>query len=125
MLKFLLGILKGNNGNKSAVGSLAWEIREAIKGKELDPKELIELQTKINEAEAQHRSLFVAGWRPAIGWVCGLAFAYHYVAFPIVRTIYPSVEFPILDTEPLFTVLLGMLGLGGLRTFEKLKDKTR
>jgi len=125
MFKFLLGILKGNNGNKSAVGSLAWEIREAIKGKELDPKELIELQTKINEAEAQHRSLFVAGWRPSVGWISSLAFGYHFLAFPIIRTIYPSVEFPILDTEPLFTVLLGMLGLGGLRTFEKLKDKTR
>ena len=125
MIKLLLNLLSGRKGEKSAVGGLAWEIREAIKGKELDPKELIELQTKINEVEAQHRSLFVAGWRPAIGWVCGLAFAYHYVAFPIIRTIYPNVEFPVLDTEPLFTVLLGMLGLGGLRTFEKLKDKTK
>ena len=125
MIKLLLNLLSGRKGEKSAVGGLAWEIREAIKGKELDPKELIELQTKINEVEAQHRSLFVAGWRPAIGWVCGLAFAYHYVAFPIIRTIYPDVEFPVLDTEPLFTVLLGMLGLGGLRTFEKLKDKTK
>lgn len=125
MIKLLLNLLSGRKGEKSAVGGLAWEIREAIKGKELDPKELIELQTKINEVEAQHRSLFVAGWRPAIGWVCGLAFAYHYVAFPIIRTIYPDIEFPVLDTEPLFTVLLGMLGLGGLRTFEKLKDKTK
>ena len=98
--------------------------REAIKGKELDPKEIIELQTKINEVEAQHRSLFVSGWRPSVGWVCSLAFAYHFVAFPIIRTIYPDIDFPQLDTEPLFTVLMGMLGLGGLRTFEKLKGKT-
>jgi len=125
MLKMLLNLLTGKGGDKSPVGGLAWEIREAIKGKELDPKEIIELQTKINEIEAQHRTLFVAGWRPFIGWVCGLAFAYHFILFPIIRTIYPDVQFPKLDTEPLFTVLLGMLGLGGLRTFEKLKDKSK
>ena len=51
MLKLLLGLLKGGNGRKSAAGSLAWEIREAIKGKELDPNELISIQTKINEIE--------------------------------------------------------------------------
>lgn len=125
MLKMLLNLLTGKSGDKSPVGGLAWEIREAIKGKELDPKEIIELQTKINEIEAQHRTLFVAGWRPFIGWVCGLAFAYHFILFPIIRTIYPDVQFPKLDTEPLFTVLLGMLGLGGLRTYEKLKDKSK
>ena len=124
MIKALLSLLGGRKNEKSALGGLAWEIREAIKGKELDPKEIIELQTKINEVEAQHRSLFVSGWRPSVGWVCSLAFAYHFVAFPIIRTIYPNVDFPQLDTEPLFTVLMGMLGLGGLRTFEKLKGKT-
>ena len=74
MLKLILGLLKGGNNGKSVAGNLAWEIREAIKGKELDPTELIELQTKINEVEAQHRSLFVAGWRPSVGWGCSMAF---------------------------------------------------
>ncbi len=121
----LLSLLGRGEGGRSKIGGLALDLREAIKGKELDPNQILELQTKINEVEAQHRSMFVAGWRPFIGWICGLAFAYHFVAFPIVRTIYPEVEFPVLNTEPLFTVLMGMLGLGGLRTFEKLKGKTK
>lgn len=126
MIKVLLSLLKGGGSSgRSAIGGLAWELREAIKGKELDPNEILELQTKINEVEAQHRSMFVAGWRPSVGWVCSLAFAYHFIGFPIIRTIYPDVDFPELDTEPLFTVLMGMLGLGGLRTFEKIKGKTK
>lgn len=125
MLKFLLGLLGKGEGGRSKIGGLALDLREAIKGKELDPNQILELQTKINEVEAQQRSMFVAGWRPSVGWVCSLAFAYHFVAFPIIQTIYPDVDFPELDTEPLFTVLMGMLGLGGLRTFEKLKGKTK
>ena len=125
MIKALLSLLGKGGSGRSPIGGLALDIREAIKGKELDPQRLIELQSEINKLEAQHRSLFVSGWRPSLGWVCSLAFAYHFVAFPIIKTIYPEIEFPVLETEPLFTVLLGMLGLGGMRTFEKLKDKTR
>lgn len=125
MIKTILSLLTGRNKGKSAIGGLAMELREAIKGKELDPNAILEIQAKINEIEAQHRNLFVSGWRPSVGWVCSLAFAYHFVAFPIIKTIYPDTEFPILETEPLFTVLMGMLGLGGLRTYEKIKDKTK
>ena len=125
MLKLLLGLLGKGSSGRSKIGGLALDLREAIKGKELDPNQILELQTKINEVEAQHRSMFVAGWRPSVGWVCSLAFAYHFIGFPIIRTIYPDVDFPELDTEPLFTVLMGMLGLGGLRTFEKIKGKTK
>ncbi len=125
MIKTILSLLTGRNKGKSAIGGLAMELREAIKGKELDPNAILEIQAKINEIEAQHRNLFVSGWRPSVGWVCSLAFAYHFVAFPIIQTIYPDTEFPVLETEPLFTVLMGMLGLGGLRTYEKIKDKTK
>ena len=125
MIKTILSLLTGRNKGKSALGGLAIELREAIKGKELDPNAILEIQAKINEIEAQHRNLFVSGWRPSVGWVCSLAFAYHFVAFPIIKTIYPDIEFPVLETEPLFTVLMGMLGLGGLRTYEKIKDKAK
>ena len=126
MLKLLLGLLKGGVGRKSVAGNWAWEIREAIKGKELDPNEIIELQTKINEIEAGHRTLFVAGWRPFIGWICGVALAYNFVIRDLFIWITKTTDAPpALQMEHLMTVLLGMLGLGGLRTFEKIKDKTK
>ena len=126
MWKLLLGLLKGGEGRKSVAGNLAWEIREAIKGKELDPNELISIQTKINEIEAQHRTVFVAGWRPFIGWVCGVALAYNFVIRDLfVWALQPETVPPALQMEQLMTVLLGMLGLGGLRTYEKIKDKVK
>ena len=126
MLKLLLGLLKGGDGRKSVAGNLAWEIREAIKGKELDPNEIIELQTKINEIEAGHRTVFVAGWRPFIGWVCGVALAYNFVIRDLFIWITKTTDAPpALQMEHLMTVLLGMLRLGGLRTFEKIKDKVK
>jgi len=126
MLKFLFGLLKGGNGRKSVAGNLAWEIREAIKGKELDPNELISIQTKINEIEAGHRTVFVEGWRPFIGWVCGVALAYNFIIRDLfIWALDPQDVPPALQMEHLMTVLLGMLGLGGLRTFEKVKDKTK
>jgi hypothetical protein len=126
MWKVILGLLKGGDGRKSVAGNLAWEIREAIKGKELNPNELISLQTKINEIEAQHRTVFVAGWRPFIGWVCGIALAYNFVIRDLfIWLINPEIVPPALQMEHLMTVLLGMLGLGGLRTYEKIKDKVK
>lgn len=124
MLKMLLSLIGKGDSGKSNIGGLALDIREAIKGKEMDPQRLIELQAEINKVEAQNRSVFVAGWRPFIGWVCGLAFAFHYIVMPLLLayTDMKPVEF---DTNSLFTVLMGMLGLGGLRTYEKLKDKSK
>lgn len=113
-------------GKGQSIGGLAKDLREAIKGKEIDPKdalELIKVQVEVNKLEAQHRSIFVAGWRPFIGWVCGVALAYNFILRDIIGF---WVEMPpALQMEHLMTVLLGMLGLGGLRTYEKLKDKTK
>jgi hypothetical protein len=126
MLKLLLGLLKGGDSRKSVAGNLAWDIREAIKGKELDPNQMIELQTKINELEAQHRTVFVAGWRPAVGWTCATALMYNFVIRDLfIWAFQPETIPPALQMEHLMTVLMGMLGLGGLRTYEKIKEKTK
>lgn len=82
-------------------------------------------QTEVNKIEAGSDNVFVAGWRPFIGWTCGIAFAYHYVVQPIVLLICAmtgtSIAKPDFDMNTLLTVLLGMLGLGGLRTYEKIR----
>ena len=128
-MKTLLAKLLGlNSGGNSALGEFAKDLREAIKGKEIDPEKalkLIEIQNEVNKIEAQHRSIFVAGWRPFIGWVCGLALLYNFIIRDLVAWVSPSIMPPALQMEHLLTVLMGMLGLGGLRTYEKLKDKSK
>lgn len=122
MLKLLRNLLGFKDDSISGLGL---EIRELIKGKEIDPQKLIELQTEINKMEAQHRTVFVAGWRPAIGWVCAFALAYNFVIRDLLVWYMGSETAPpALQMEHLMTVLVGMLGLGGMRTFEKLKDKS-
>lgn len=127
-MKQLLAKLLGlNNSGESSLGTFAKDLREAIKGKEIDPEkalELIKIQNEVNKIEAQHRSIFVAGWRPFIGWVCGVALLYNFILRDIIAWLSPNIMPPALQMEHLLTVLLGMLGLGGLRTYEKLKDKT-
>jgi hypothetical protein len=82
-------------------------------------------QNDINKIEAASTDRFVAGWRPFIGWVCGFAFAYHFILQPLLAFMLANagrhVILPEFDMEALSTVLMGMLGLGGLRTLEKIK----
>jgi len=92
--------------------------------------ELAKGQIEINKAEAQHRSMFVAGWRPFLGWCLSFAMAWHFVLAPFTMFVcaYAGIEIPALpefDMGSLMTVLMGMLGLGGLRTFEKYKGVTK
>ena len=86
-------------------------------------------QLEINKQEAAHRSIFVAGWRPFIGWSCGVALAWTYVATPILQFILAQtghlIDLPSLDMSQMMPVLMGMLGLGGLRTFEKFKGVSK
>ena len=92
--------------------------------------ELAQGQIEVNKQEASHRSMFVAGWRPFVGWICGAALLWHFVLQPLVvfTTAYFGVTLPALpafDMDSLMTVLLGMLGLGGLRTYEKKQGLTK
>ena len=82
-------------------------------------------QMEINKIEASHKSIFVSGWRPGVGWICGIALAYAAVIEPLMRFVatmngYEG-EFPVIDTTLTMQVLLGMLGLGVMRTREKEK----
>lgn len=82
-------------------------------------------QINVNAKEAEHKSIFVAGWRPFVGWVCGFGLLYASVIEPLMRFIATVNDytgtFPILDTTITMQVLLGMLGLGLMRTKEKEK----
>lgn len=87
--------------------------------------ELARAQISVNTVEAASSSLFVAGWRPSIGWVCSAAFAYKFVLAPMAAFILTAsghpITLPVLDFTEMSTVLLGMLGLSGMRTLEKIK----
>lgn len=103
------------------------KLQQAGEFKELDAAvRLAEIQTDVNKQEAGHQSLLVSGWRPAIGWVCAAIFAANYIGVPLLAWLSPLLDLPPpprLDIGEVLPVLLGMLGLGGLRTTEKLKGK--
>ena len=86
-------------------------------------------QIEVNKVEAQHRTVFVAGWRPFTGWVCATALAYHFIIEPVLVFFLSwygvDIQLPQFDMASLLTVLMGMLGLGGLRTYEKKQGLTK
>jgi len=121
------GLLDKFIEDKDQKSALAHEI--ATMG-ERHVQESLLAQLEINKAEAASGSLFKGGWRPFVGWICGFALLYHFILSPMIifiitltgATIPPLPEF---DMGSLMTVLLGMLGIGGLRTFEKQKGLTK
>ena len=128
----------GVSGVFNGIGGLIQDVRSAWTG-EISPdqkaeieKKLLEIefiankaQTDINLQEARHPNIFVSGWRPFIGWVCGVAIAYNFIVHPVVEwvcTIYAvAAKPPVLDTGNLMTLVFSLLGLGSMRTYEKLK----
>lgn len=122
----------------SGIGSLIGSVRSAITGDvspekkaEIEAKlleleyNLSKLQTDINLEEAKNPNLFVSGWRPSIGWVCSFALAYTFIFYSLIewglRLADSAIQPPDLRVDYLFELVMAMLGLGGLRTFEKIK----
>jgi len=129
----------GVSGLLNSAGQFAKDIRQAITG-EISPEKKAEIeqraleieyaltkaQTDINLEEAKHPSIFVAGWRPFVGWVCGFSLGWQFIGSPIFEWIIKiadkNVSAPEMDTGSLVTVLFALLGLGGMRTYEKTKE---
>lgn len=86
-------------------------------------------QMEVNKVEAANPSTFVSGWRPFIGWICGCAMAMEFLVRPLaqwgINLSGKVVTLPSLDTAQLYPILMGMLGLGTLRTYEKFKGVAR
>lgn len=131
MLQALIGPVTGLLDkfieDKDQKNALAHEIATMS---ERHAQEIAMAQIEVNKAEAQSSSVFKGGWRPFIGWVCGFAFAYHFILQPVLLfgVGVAGIQLPALpefDMSQMMPVLLGMLGLGGLRTFEKQKGITK
>ena len=105
--------------DKDQKNALAHEIATMA---ERHAQELAQGQLEVNKVEAAHKSLFVAGWRPAIGWVCALGLFYNVILANIIGI---WVDVPEIDTTLLVSVMMGMLGLGAMRSYEKVQGVSR
>ena len=86
-------------------------------------------QIELNKVEAAHKSMFVAGWRPAVGWVCALAMLLNFILIPFINLGMDlaglDIRLDLIEMETMMPVLLGMLGLGGMRSYEKARNVAR
>jgi hypothetical protein len=91
--------------------------------------EIAKSQIEVNRTEAASSSMFVAGWRPAVGWICAAGLGFNFICVPLgnfALSISGSViAIPSLDVSEMMPVLMGMLGLGAFRTFEKTRGVSR
>jgi hypothetical protein len=113
------GLLDKFIEDKDQKNALAHEIATMS---EKHSHEALKGQLEINKMEAAHKSLFVAGWRPAIGWICALGLLYNTI---IANIISIWVAVPEVDTTLLVPVMMGMLGLGAMRSYEKVNSVAR
>ena len=114
------GLLDKFIEDKDVKNKLAHEVATMS---ERHAQELAKGQMEINKTEAAHKSLFVAGWRPAVGWTCCLGMASNFLLIPMANFVLAltgsAIVVPLLDTGEMMPVLMGMLGLGAMRTYEK------
>ncbi len=98
---------------------------ELIKAAQDQDFQLALAQIQVNQEEAKSDNIFKSGWRPSIGWTCSVAFGLHFVLFPIINFVLVALNYKEVvisfDMTTLMTVLGGLLGIGGLRTYEKVK----
>lgn len=113
------GLLDKFVEDKDQKNALAHEIATMS---ERHAQELMKGQLDVNKTEAAHKSLFVAGWRPSIGWVCSLGLLYNTI---IANILGIWVDLPEIDTTLLVPVMMGMLGLGAMRSYEKVNSVAR
>jgi hypothetical protein len=92
-------------------------------------QELAKAQIEVNKEEAKSSSMFVAGWRPAVGWICATGMGFNFIIVPLGGFVCAvagvDISFPTLDLSEMMPVLMGMLGLGAMRSFEKTKGVAR
>jgi hypothetical protein len=114
------------------IGKIATDIRSALTGK-ISPDKQAEIELKLlemenqamtaqielNKVEAANPNIFISGWRPYIGWICGAAMSLYYFFFPIFRAISPDATLPEFDMGELMPLVMALLGLGGMRSWEK------
>lgn len=130
MIELLIGPVTGLLDkfveDKDQKAKLAHEIATLA---ERQAHEIAKSQIAVNKAESQSGSLFIGGWRPATGWVCVLGFGVNFLVIPLTNLFLSVTENPLLvpslDVSEMMPVLLGMLGLGGMRTVEKTKQVAR
>ena len=120
------GLLDKFIEDKDKKNAIAFELSTMA---EKHAQELAKAQLEVNKTEAAHRSLFVSGWRPAVGWTCCLGLASNYLLIPMANFALAladsTIEIPVLDMATMMPVLMGMLGLGAMRTVEKTKKVQR
>ena len=130
MLQALIGPVAGLLDkfieDKDAKNALAHEISTMA---ERHAQELAKGQLEVNKVEAAHKNMFVAGWRPAVGWICAFGMAGNFILIPMANFALALAEsditIPLIALSEMMPVLMGMLGLGAMRTVEKAKGVQR
>ena len=121
----LTGLGAAAEAAKGIIGMFFPDKTESEKAQLAASLAIIQSQTDTNKEEAKSPSVFVSGWRPAIGWVCGMACAWNWIGLPIAKVVSEyyghHIALAPADISEMMPILMGMLGLGGMRTVEKIQ----